>query len=76
MDENINMGPLVSFPHMERVLGYIEQGKKSGARLLTGGARVTTAELANGAFVEPTVFTDCSDDAMRALQISRYHTSC
>ncbi|CAM3419620.1 NAD/NADP-dependent betaine aldehyde dehydrogenase [Psychrobacter glaciei] len=62
MDENINMGPLVSFPHMERVLGYIEQGKASGARLLTGGARVTTGELANGAFVAPTVFTDCTDE--------------
>ncbi|MFP3570069.1 aldehyde dehydrogenase family protein, partial [Paraburkholderia sp. SIMBA_030] len=62
MDENINMGPLVSFPHMERVLGYIEQGKKGGARLLTGGERVTTNELANGAFVAPTVFTDCTDD--------------
>ena len=47
---------------MERVLGYIEQGKEGGARLLTGGARVKTDALANGSFVEPTVFTDCSDD--------------
>lgn len=62
LDENTNMGPLVSFPHMERVLGYIEQGKASGARLLTGGERVTTGELAKGAFVAPTVFTDCSDE--------------
>ncbi|WP_227692020.1 betaine-aldehyde dehydrogenase [Psychrobacter immobilis] len=62
MDENINMGPMVSFTHMERVLGYIEQGKKGGARLLTGGERITAGELANGAFVAPTVFTDCSDD--------------
>ncbi|MGM8885361.1 betaine-aldehyde dehydrogenase [Psychrobacter sp. 1U2] len=62
MDEDINMGPLVSFPHMERVLSYIEQGKAGGARLLVGGERVTTSELANGAFVAPTVFTDCSDD--------------
>lgn len=62
MDESINMGPLVSFPHMERVLGYIEQGKASGARLLTGGERITAGELAKGAFVAPTVFSDCSDD--------------
>ena len=62
MDEDINMGPLVSFPHMERVLGYIEQGKAGGARLLAGGERVTTDELAKGAYVAPTVFTDCSDD--------------
>ena len=56
------MGPLVSFPHMERVLSYIEQGKEGGARLLTGGERVTSGKLANGAFVAPTVFTDCSDE--------------
>jgi len=62
LDESINMGPLVSFPHMERVLGYIEQGKAGGARLLTGGERITAGELAKGAFVAPTVFTDCSDD--------------
>ncbi|MGP5068718.1 betaine-aldehyde dehydrogenase [Psychrobacter faecalis] len=62
LDESINMGPLVSFPHMERVLGYIEQGKAGGARLLTGGERITAGELAKGAFVAPTVFSDCSDD--------------
>ncbi|WP_041757964.1 betaine-aldehyde dehydrogenase [Psychrobacter arcticus] len=62
MDDSITMGPLVSFPHMDRVLGYIEQGKASGARLLCGGARVTTGSLADGAYVAATVFTDCTDD--------------
>ncbi|WP_265089435.1 betaine-aldehyde dehydrogenase [Psychrobacter sp. 72-O-c] len=62
MDESVTMGPLVSFPHMERVLGYIEQGKASGARLLCGGERVTEGSLANGAYVAPTVFSDCTDD--------------
>ncbi|TSB06295.1 aldehyde dehydrogenase family protein, partial [Pseudomonas aeruginosa] len=33
-DENTNFGPLVSFPHMESVLGYIESGKAQKARLL------------------------------------------
>ncbi|WP_259466042.1 aldehyde dehydrogenase family protein, partial [Pseudomonas aeruginosa] len=36
-DENTNFGPLVSFPHMESVLGYIESGKAQKARLLCGG---------------------------------------
>lgn len=57
-----NFGPLVSTPHMEKVLGYIAQGQTEGARLLTGGERVTTGELAKGNFVAPTVFTDCRDD--------------
>ncbi|WP_367111721.1 betaine-aldehyde dehydrogenase [uncultured Psychrobacter sp.] len=62
MDENVNMGPVVSFTHMDRVLDYIEQGKASSARLLCGGERLTTDALADGAYIAPTVFTDCSDD--------------
>lgn len=57
-----NFGPLVSTPHMEKVLGYIAQGQAEGARLLMGGERVTQGELAKGNFVAPTVFTDCRDD--------------
>jgi len=57
-----NFGPLVSTPHMEKVLGYIAQGQTEGARLLTGGERATQGELAKGNFVAPTVFTDCRDD--------------
>lgn len=62
MDENVNMGPVVSFTHMDRVLDYIEQGKASSARLLCGGERLTTDAFADGAYIAPTVFTDCSDD--------------
>lgn len=62
MDEQTNMGPLVSFPHMEKVLSYLEKGKTQGATLICGGQRATTGELAQGAFVEPTIFTDCSDE--------------
>lgn len=60
-DENINFGPLVSFSHMESVLKYIKIGIQEGARLLCGGSRLTENELAKGAFVAPTVFTDCTD---------------
>ncbi|ESK40458.1 betaine aldehyde dehydrogenase [Acinetobacter nectaris CIP 110549] len=62
MDEQTNMGPLVSFPHMEKVLSYLEKGKVQGATVLCGGQRATTDSLAQGAYVEPTIFTDCSDD--------------
>ncbi|WP_155718126.1 aldehyde dehydrogenase family protein, partial [Pseudomonas fluorescens] len=61
-DENTNFGPLVSFAHMESVLGYIAKGKEQGARLLCGGDRLTEGDFAKGAFVAPTVFTDCTDD--------------
>jgi aldehyde dehydrogenase (NAD+) len=50
------MGPLVSARQRERVLGYIEQGKAEGARLLVGGGR--PKHLPKGWFVEPTLFVD------------------
>lgn len=61
-NENTNFGPLVSISHMENVLRYIETGHKEGARLLVGGLRVVGGAYANGAYVQPTVFTDCTDD--------------
>jgi betaine-aldehyde dehydrogenase len=62
LDRNTNFGPLVSFTHLEKVLGYLEAGKREGARLLIGGERLTEGALARGAYVAPTVFTDCTDD--------------
>ncbi|ELA09561.1 betaine aldehyde dehydrogenase [Moraxella macacae 0408225] len=65
LDPTINMGPVASFAHMDKVLDYIEQGKQAGATVLYGGYRATKEEvgdLACGAFVMPTVFTDCTDD--------------
>ena len=61
-DPSTNFGPLASFAHLEKVLGLIEQGVRDGARLLTGGKRVTHGAYGNGAYVAPTVFADCSDD--------------
>ena len=62
LNDATNFGPLVSYAHMERVLGYIDKGRSEGARLLIGGARVTDGDYAKGAYVAPTVFTDCRDD--------------
>lgn len=62
LDPATQMGALISQAHMEKVLGYIELGQQQGATLLTGGKRVTTGALAKGAFVEPTIFTHCTDD--------------
>ncbi|MCW0437411.1 betaine-aldehyde dehydrogenase [Xanthomonas sacchari] len=57
-----NFGPLTSFAHMENVLRYIDSGKAEGARLLIGGGRASAGALADGAYVLPTVFSDCRDD--------------
>jgi len=47
---------------MEKVLGFIARGRAQGARLVTGGARLTSGQLAHGYFVAPTVFDGCHDD--------------
>jgi aldehyde dehydrogenase (NAD+) len=57
------MGPLVSRIQMNRVLDYIEIGKREGARLATGGSRIGNS----GYFVSPTVFVDV-EHAMRISQ--------
>lgn len=62
LDPATQMGALISEAHMEKVLGYIQLGQQQGATLLTGGKRVTTGALAKGAFVEPTIFTHCTDE--------------
>ncbi|BBV01994.1 betaine-aldehyde dehydrogenase [Providencia hangzhouensis] len=62
VDENTNFGPLVSFAHMENVLRYIALGKQQGAKLLCGGERLMDGDFAQGAYVAPTVFTDCHDE--------------
>ncbi|WP_337264716.1 MULTISPECIES: betaine-aldehyde dehydrogenase [unclassified Serratia (in: enterobacteria)] len=61
LDPHTNFGPLVSFQHMENVLRHIESGKAEGARVLCGGARETSGAFAQGAYVQPTIFTDCED---------------
>lgn len=62
MDPATNFGPLVGFNHMQTVLDLIATGVKEGATLLAGGKRASQPALAQGAYVEPTIFTDCTDD--------------
>jgi betaine-aldehyde dehydrogenase len=62
MDPATQVGALISAAHMEKVLGFIARGRAQGARLITGGTRLTSGDLANGFFVAPTVFDACHDD--------------
>ncbi|KAL8491677.1 hypothetical protein ACS0TY_023320 [Phlomoides rotata] len=57
-DPNVNQGPQVDKKQFEKVLSYIEHGKKEGATLLTGGKPVDR----KGYYIEPTIFTDVTDD--------------
>lgn len=62
LDDSTIMGAIVDATQMKTVLGYIEDGKAAGARLLAGGraARVESG----GLYVEPTLF-DAVDAGMR-----------
>ncbi|MEX3957539.1 betaine-aldehyde dehydrogenase [Trinickia sp. EG282A] len=62
-----NFGPLVSRAQLDKVLGFIESGRREGARLVAGGARIVDGEFARGLFVQPTVFADCRDE-MKIVQ--------
>jgi betaine-aldehyde dehydrogenase len=62
LDPVTQVGALISEDHMEKVLGFIARGRAQGARLVTGGSRVTQGELGRGFFVAPTVFDGCRDD--------------
>jgi acyl-CoA reductase-like NAD-dependent aldehyde dehydrogenase len=55
-----DLGPVISQEQMERVLGYVEAGYRSGAQTVIGGKRMGGV-LANGFFIEPTLFTHVDD---------------
>ncbi|RLA28845.1 MAG: aldehyde dehydrogenase PuuC [Gammaproteobacteria bacterium] len=58
LDPKINLGPLVTDEAQQRVMSFIESGKKEGAKLQFGG----DAPELNGAYVNPTLFTDVNND--------------
>ena len=57
MDDNYNMGPLISKRQQDKVIDYIEK-EKEGARLIFGGQQT----YEHGYYVEPTIFADVEDD--------------
>lgn len=62
-DPNAKMGAVVSKPHMEKVLSYIELAKEEGGTILTGGKRVILdAPYNDGYYIAPTVIEGLSYD--------------
>lgn len=58
MNEETQFGPMISERQRDIVIGFIEQGKAEGATLICGG----NAIKGDGWFIEPTVFSDVTDD--------------
>ncbi|ORV41103.1 MULTISPECIES: aldehyde dehydrogenase family protein [Mycobacteriaceae] len=63
-DEGVMVGPLISQKQLNRVLGYLEQGRADGNELVTGGHRLDR----KGYFVHPTVVTNVDPDSSRLFQ--------
>jgi acyl-CoA reductase-like NAD-dependent aldehyde dehydrogenase len=51
-----DVGPVVSESQLESIHGYVEVGRREGARLLTGGSKASDGALARGSYYTPTIF--------------------
>lgn len=60
--DNPDLGPVITEEHMQRVLSYIRSGIDEGATLVCGGERYTEGDCANGYFIRPTIFDNCTPD--------------
>jgi acyl-CoA reductase-like NAD-dependent aldehyde dehydrogenase len=67
LDPATQMGPSVSEAQLHRVIEYVRIGQQEGARLATGGTRLTGGKWARGFFHEPTVFADVT----RTMRVAR-----
>jgi aminomuconate-semialdehyde/2-hydroxymuconate-6-semialdehyde dehydrogenase len=63
-EPGVTMGPLISLEHREKVLSYYKLAVEEGATVVIGGGvPQMPAELANGAWVEPTIWTGLPHEA-------------
>lgn len=66
-EDDVDIGPLVNERQLKWVASQVEDAKANGARVLTGGGRLTGAGYDGGYFFEPTVLADC-DHAMQVMR--------
>ena len=67
MADDVQMGALISEPHLNKVLDYVAIGTAEGAKVATGGKRLHPQGFESGYFMEPTILTQCRDD-MRVVR--------
>ena len=66
-DSSVTMGPMASTSQKQTVLNYIKTGIAEGARLVTGGIDMPPG-LHVGAYVQPTIFADVTNDMVIAKE--------
>jgi (Z)-2-((N-methylformamido)methylene)-5-hydroxybutyrolactone dehydrogenase len=68
LDPGTEMGPVAFSEHRDKVESFIAGARADGARLVSGGGRPTAPELADGFFVEPTLFGDVDNEMKLARE--------
>lgn len=64
LEDGVNLGPLISAEHREKVLSYYKLAVEEGATVVTGGGVPEFSdEKADGFYVQPTIWTGLTDDS-------------
>ncbi|MQC26573.1 MAG: aldehyde dehydrogenase family protein [Chloroflexi bacterium] len=63
--EKVHVGPIITEAQMKRIQGYVTDGQKAGAEIISGGAAIK--DLGDGYFFEPTIFA-YQDDSLPLVQ--------
>jgi gamma-glutamyl-gamma-aminobutyraldehyde dehydrogenase len=66
LDPATKVGAMIEGPHLDKVLGYIDQGGREGATVITGGRRLNPES--GGYFVEPTIFDGVTNNMVIARE--------
>jgi malonate-semialdehyde dehydrogenase (acetylating)/methylmalonate-semialdehyde dehydrogenase len=68
LDETVQMGPVITKKHQERVMGYIDKGEEEGAEVILDGRKVKVSGYEHGYFVGPTVLDRVAEDMVVAKE--------
>jgi aldehyde dehydrogenase (NAD(P)+) len=66
-EDGVVVGPQVSGPQQEKILGYLKSGKEQGARVILGGGIPEGEKFSKGFYIQPTIFADVTKD-MKIVQ--------
>jgi len=67
LQRETDVGPVINESQFNKILKYIEIGKKEGAKLILGGKACQKGDLSKGFFIEPTIFAEVTPE-MRIAQ--------